>query len=164
PFQQLEVLGDGVQGDVEGRRDLGDAERSLLEPREDGPPRGIGEGGEGPAQPGLAIFNHLVEYRLPVRPPSRGPTAPIDGGSLTLLGSAPFPPKEAGPCGAEPTCSAGCSFSVRPRPTRSRRSARRIPSRSPSPRPRSPSSRSRRAASRTRAWGPGSGEPSGLPR
>src|SRR6266436_1281666 len=62
-LEELEVLGYRVQGDVEGGRDLGDPEGPLLQPRQDGPARGIGEGREGLAQPGLGIFNHWVEYR-----------------------------------------------------------------------------------------------------
>ena len=58
-FQNLQVLRDRGKRDVEGPGELGDAELTRCESRQDRAPRRVGERSEGPVE-GPRIVNHLV--------------------------------------------------------------------------------------------------------
>jgi len=61
-LEDAEVLGDGRQGNVEGRGELADRGVALQKARENGAARGISKGAEGGVQGrgGRRIVNHMV--------------------------------------------------------------------------------------------------------
>jgi hypothetical protein len=56
-LQDLQVLGDRLQGDREGLGQLVDRRLALGEALQDRPPRGVGESGEGGAE---LVYRHVV--------------------------------------------------------------------------------------------------------
>jgi hypothetical protein len=63
-FENAQVLGDGRQRDVEGRGKFADGSFAAGQPREDGPPCGIGKRPERRIERGVVagggIVNHMV--------------------------------------------------------------------------------------------------------
>jgi hypothetical protein len=59
-FEYAQVLRDGRERDVVGRRQIADGGFSLRQPRQDAAPGGIGKRREGGVQVGLDILNHMV--------------------------------------------------------------------------------------------------------
>ena len=63
-LQHAEMLGNGGEGNVEGRGEFGDGGLALRQARENGAAGGIGQGPEGGVERGVAggggIVNHMV--------------------------------------------------------------------------------------------------------
>ena len=65
PFQNTDVLGNGVQRNRKGCGDIGNPRLASGQPRQDRPARGIGEGHQRVVE--STIFTHLDEYLTPHR-------------------------------------------------------------------------------------------------
>ncbi len=65
PLQHPQVLGDGRQRDVERLRQPHHRRGAPRQPRQHGPPRGVGQGRKSGAQRSLTILNHVVKYSRP---------------------------------------------------------------------------------------------------
>ena len=65
PLQHAQVLGDGRQRDVERLCQPHHRRGAPRQPRQHGPPGGVGQGRKSGVQRSLAILNHVVKYSRP---------------------------------------------------------------------------------------------------